>query len=516
MRILRLAVAVLLPLALWGGHLQASGFENTGLGTTARGMAGAFRAVADDWSAAYYNPAGYAFIIDNQLGGSVALINFRNEITPNFVEVDDFGNSYGWGIVNGQKVYNFHRILNNPSAGLVVRLPFWGETVFGLSAFQPFDQSLRWRLYDPEASGMRAYNEDAVGSRKIPGHHYLVDLDVVAIQLTASREFKPEKLSVGIGLQLLRGDLWFSDLTFRTNPRLTAPDITDKPGVFRRPWEKVPEFHDSQGRGWSFGIRAGVMWKLNEKIDLAATAYLPFDITIKGDSYFTFIMPKPDYAVVLPNTADFLFVSGYGDFVNLTSEFETKLKLPSSLGVGVAYKATEKLTVALDAEYTLWSEYDGLEFSFTDFANLPGRIDSALVDGEWQRYTRLFEPEFFQSNLANPVDWENTVKVALGFRYQVHPKLTLLAGGGLDQSPARNSTELTPQFMDLGTKKSVNAGGILHIDQWDVGLITSYYNYPEINLEGLTDVDNSDTFDNFPGEYKASTYESVLSLGYRF
>jgi hypothetical protein len=70
--------------------------------------------------------------------------------------------------------------------------------------------------------------------------------------------------------------------------------------------------------------------------------------------------------------------------------------------------------------------------------------------------------------------------------------------------------------MDLGTKKSFNGGGVLHINQWDIGLVTSYFSYPDINLVGLTDVNDDGLYDNFPGEYKASTYETVLSLGYRF
>jgi hypothetical protein len=127
-----------------------------------------------------------------------------------------------------------------------------------------------------------------------------------------------------------------------------------------------------------------------------------------------------------------------------------------------------------------------------------------------------FESEFFTSDLTNPVVWENAGKVALGLRYELNPALTLLAGGSADQSPARNSAEFTPQFVDLGTKKSYNAGGIFHINQWDVGVIASYFTYPDIDLVGLTNLDDDNMFDNFPGAYKARTYETVLSLGYRF
>jgi long-chain fatty acid transport protein len=494
MRISRVAVAVLLPFALLGSHVHASGFENSGLGTTARGMGGAFRAIADDWSATYYNPAGLAFIVDNQIGGGLGLIHYRNEITPGYTATDEFGNEYGWGIVNGQTRYNSHRILNNPSAGLVFRLPVAGETVFGLSAYQPFDQSLRWRLFDLGGAQMLAYNSDTTITSKIPGQDHLIDLDVVAFQASAAKTFMEEKLAIGVGLQLLRADLWFTDLAFRNNPRGDANAMVDD-----RPRDRIPEFTDSQGRGWGLGLRGGIQYKLNEKINLAASLYMPFNITIKGTTRYTFVMPRAQYLWkdVEANSADYLFVAG--DVLNQSSDFEVKLKLPPSISCGAAYLVNEKLTVELDAEYTFWSKYDGLEFKFSNFKGTPA-----------------FEQAFFQTDLSNPVDWDNAGKISLGARYLLHPKLTLLAGVSADQSPARNSTEFTPQFMDLGTKKSINGGGVFHFNQWDLGVITSYYSYPDINLVGLTDLNDDGTFDNFPGEYKASTYETVLSFGYRF
>ncbi len=84
MGIRRIAVASVLALALLGSSALAAGFANTGVGLKARAMGGAFRAVADDWSAAMYNPAGYAFLKDNQLGGNAAFMHLRNEMTPNY------------------------------------------------------------------------------------------------------------------------------------------------------------------------------------------------------------------------------------------------------------------------------------------------------------------------------------------------------------------------------------------------------------------------------------------------
>jgi long-chain fatty acid transport protein len=492
MRIARLATLVFTLLAIIPLGLHASGFENTGLGTTARGMGGAFRAVANDWTAAYYNPAGYAYIVDNQLGGALALFNLRNEITPDYAAVDDFGNEYGWGIVNGQTVYNYHRVLNNPSAGFIVRLPVWGETVFGLSAYQPFDQNITWRLYALDGSLLTAYNPDAVNNRLVPSTHYQNDLDVVAFQLTAGHEFIENQLALGVGLQLLRGDLHFRDLNFRDNPREGT--------VADRPRDRIPEFTDNSGMGWGFGLRAGLLYKLNDQLDIGVTGYLPFDITIDGNTDFTFVMPyieplqRGDIAADSPDT---LFANG--QIARFQSDFKAKLRLPASFGGGIAFRPTEKLLVALDAEYTLWSHYDGLAFDYSSFLGV------SSIETEW-----------FTQNLTSPVEWKDAGKVALGLSYDIADQLTLLAGGSADQSPSRDSREITPQFMDLGTKYGFDIGGILHINQWYLGFATSYYDYPDLNVQGLTDPNGDNVFDNFPGEYKAQTYETVLSVGYRF
>lgn len=501
MRLIRLAVGVALLVCLVSTQTMASGFENTGLGTTARGMGGAFRAVANDWTAAYYNPAGYAFLMDNQLGGDVSFFLNRHQITPDYAARDNYGNLYGWGIVNGQDVYNFHRVLNNPAGGFAARVPWWGEMVIGLSVYQPFDYSIAWRMYNPEGSLMRAYNPDA--AEMMLSDHYKNDLDVVAFQLTAGREFIDETLSLGIGLQILRADLWFSDLTFRENPRF-AP-------VNDRPRDRVPEFTKNQGSGWGFGIRGGMLWKFNDKLDIAVSAYLPFAITVDGTTYFDLIMPKyPELLIDEVNLSpeDLLFVKG--ESVVMSSDFEAEIKLPPSLSFGLAYQVTEKLKVALDAEYTLWSTFEGIDFVYTNFSGLPETPDTSTESGY-----RNLEEEFFSANLSNPVEWEDAGKVALGLMYDYNETITFLAGGSADQSPARGG-KLYPQFVDTGDKYGINGGVVFHINRWDVGFVQSYTSYPELSVGGLDDINGDGKFDNFPGNYEASHYETSLSIIYRF
>jgi long-chain fatty acid transport protein len=490
MGIIRFTATVFLLVALLCGALVASGFENTGVGTRARGMGGAFRAIADDWTAAYYNPAGYALIPDNQLGGNAAFLHLRDEVVPNF-EFDTTTTENG--IFNGRTIYNSHGVLSLPSAGFVVRLPLWGETSMGLSAYQPFDQNIRWNLYHP----MRAYNDSAY-FRKLD-EQYVNNLDVVAFQLTAARELTPDKLSAGIGIQLLRGDLVFKNLTLRENPM--SGELSDNPRGH------IAELSNNDGNGWGLGLKGGLLWQKSEKVRIGFTASLPFTITIKGTGYLNFLMP---HELTLVNFSDkypvgsvgYLFVAG--ENVNMMADFETKLKLPPSFGAGISYKASDRLLVALDAEYTLWSRFDGFEFSYTNISGLTGAADSASIR------------DFFTSNLASPVDWKNSLKLAVGGSYDYNKYLTVVGGVSWDQGATKEETFL-PQFMDTGSKLGFSAGAQVHISRWDLGLMTSIIHQAKLDVTGsATDVNGDGTYDNFPGQFKGNDYETTLSFNYRY
>jgi len=119
--------------------------------------------------------------MDNQLGAYYSFMHYRNEIVPSY----KWGGIYETGIYNDRVNYNTHEILSNPAIGFVTRLPIWGETVVGLSAYQPFDYNITWDMFFP----LQAYN-DSVG---LPGDQFRNNLDVVAFQVTAAREFSEEK-----------------------------------------------------------------------------------------------------------------------------------------------------------------------------------------------------------------------------------------------------------------------------------------------------------------------------------
>ncbi len=478
----------------------AGGFENNNVGLKATAMGGAFRALADDWTAAYYNPAAYALIPDNQFGGNAAFVHYRNELIPNYKR-SSATDAYETGFFNDQPIYNPHEILSNPSGGLVLRAPVAGETVFGFSIYQPFDYNLTWTLFRP----LTAYTNGL----SLPADQYRTNLDVVAFQLSAGREFQEEQLYLGLGLELLRADLIFTEIIFRDNP-MPAP-FDD------RPYEVIPEWAKNDGSGWGFGVRGGLLWKPAKRINVGLTAHLPFDITISGDSSnLNFYLPQVADTVALRaagytiGTIGFLY--GSGARINALAEFETKLQLPPSAGIGVAFDVTEKLTVALDAQYMLWSQFAGFNFEYSNFSQISRLVDtSLLIDGADTTYTR----DWVTQNTSHPVDWKNAGRVMMGAQYQVSSLFTLHAGGFLDQSPARNATQFTPNFVDTGDKSGLSGGFMFHINEWDFGIASSYTSYPDLKITAL-DSDGDGLDDSFPGLYKAGYYETVLSFIYRF
>jgi long-chain fatty acid transport protein len=494
MGIVKIAVGALLGLALLSPGVAASGFENSAVGTTAQGMGGAFRAIADDWTASYYNPAGLAFQKDNQFGGYATFTQLRDELNPKFRYVSIVGADtlyYETGVLNDRQIYNFHKIFYTPGSGVVTRLPVGKqEMVFGFSMYQPFDYNITWGLYQPPT----AYNDSSTG--RYPSEQFKNDIDVVAFQLTAAKAFSGDKLALGVGLQLLRADLIYNDVLFRDNP------MSDTLAV--RPWEHVPEFTSVDGNGWGFGIRAGLMYKYNRGT-LALTAAMPFDITIKGKAKLNYLMPKNttgarSYVVGSP---EYLFTTGSA--VGLNSDFETKLNLPMSAAIAGSYRATEKLTLALDAEVMMWSNFDGLTFTYSNFSELP-------IGGSSEDIAA-----FFKANTVRPANWKAAGKVALGARYELSPKLTLLAGGSLDQSADRNNESIGPQLVDTGDKLGLNVGGILHpTPRFNCALVFSYAHYPSISTNTLNDLNGDGIVDSFAGDYKAKTIETALSFDYRF
>jgi len=71
-----------------------------------------------------------------------------------------------------------------------------------------------------------------------------------------------------------------------------------------------------------------------------------------------------------------------------------------------------------------------------------------------------------------------------------------------------------PQFVDTGTKLGINGGLQLHLQTWDLGLGGSIILNPDLTVDRTYESDGS--LQGFPGQYKATTFQTVLSVAHRF
>jgi len=500
MGVLRLILCLCLLLVISFSNAFGSGFTFDGLGVKARGMGGAFRAVADDWSAAYYNPAGYNLILDNMLAFNVAAFHNRYWITPDV----KWAGIYETGFYNDQEIPNDHEILNVPQGGILARLPiFGGETVMGFSIMQLFDQNQMWEMYQ---------NIPAHANTVIPSDQFGINLDAVAFQFTAARGFMEDKLSVGIGLSLIRGDLIYNDVVLRNNP-MPAP-ISD------RPHDKIPEWYKTTGNGWGYGYRLGVLYEPMDKMKIGLTYAGKSSIDITGTSEFKFYMGENMYTtsyITNQQFEEYVFVSGQK--LSYESDFETTLDLPASIGGGISYQVTDRLLLALDAEMVFWSQFEGFEFAFTNYSAAQTE-ESYRDEGYLTASTYSNIQDLVKTDMSAPIAWEDAPKVMVGAQYKALSFMDVRAGFAADRTSIKwdNSGGVTqiPQFYDLGTKYTYSFGFGFEVDSWSLELATSYTTQPDMFVDRRVDQDDDGLMDNITADYRAENYQTVFGISYRF
>ncbi|MET4106493.1 outer membrane protein transport protein [Hymenobacter sp. UYP22] len=116
-----------------------------------------------------------------------------------------------------------------------------------------------------------------------------------------------------------------------------------------------------------------------------------------------------------------------------TDAFTTRVKLPSTLAVGLADQMTKKLLVTFDFALTGWSSYDSLNFKFKDTSIQPVR--------QGRRY-------------------EDAMSFRVGGEYTASDNLLLRAGVSYDETPIRDEF-ISPELPDgnrLGGSLGVSLG----------------------------------------------------------
>ena len=208
------------------------------------------------------------------------------------------------------------------------------------------------------------------------------------------------------------------------------------------------------GGGSGYGFNAGVFVKSPDKKLSAGLSYRSSLLFNAPNGSATFSVPD-NLAEYFPNTT-----------------FSAKIKLPSTTTLGLGYKLSEKITLALDINFVGWAVYDTLAFDFA--------IETDKLKDQ-----------------HSPREYKNVFVFRLGGQYEIKPNFTLRAGAYFDMTPVQNGY-ITPETPDAN--KMCFTGGLSYILKDRVGIDLSFL-YVEGFKREAVNYEN-----NFGGIFKARAF----------
>jgi len=451
-----------------GSAVKGGGFALPGIGSKALSMGGAFRGLADDWSASFWNPAGLAYLPNSEFSINFYTLNFRPEFTPK-IHLGQGEYLYSIGYEDAT-LYPEDKAFFLPSFSGFYKFTQIEGFSGGIAFFVPYKLESRWDLYEPPMG----YDNEI----SYPKFDHQTDIIIWDIHPTFAKDFMEGKLSLGAGLSIQRAD-------FGLRRVVLAP--TD----FPRPYEYFPVDWDLETDGWGMGFNAGILYKASPKLQFGFSYRSPIDMDLDG---------RLDMEMYFPKVVSHSWLDGrIRRYSN--GNFESTLSLPGDLGIGIAYHPLERLTLTFDVSSSNWSRLDYLDVEdlFLDFPIIDDTLSYDLHPDESKL---LFE-------------WDDITKFSVGGEYLLGENLSIRGGYFFEESTIPNST-FTLLIPDVGDKNCFNVGLSYQLNSFEFSYNYELVAHKKREISGIIDQNQDGLFDNLPGEYKMALHSSCFSLIYRF
>ena len=308
----------------------ASSPNPVGSGARAVGMGGAFIGVADDATAASWNPAGLIQLERPEMS-VVGEYFYRKEefSSDDRPEIKNTGTVDGSDLNYLSATYPFHFYKN-----IVVSMNYQ-------------------KLYDFKRDFSHRLDFSSVGLDLVQKRSFDQDGYLGAFGIACAVEITP-KLSFGVTFNIWPGDLiwdngWDEKFTERGVGTLAGNPVTIDTKV-------TDKYSDFTG----FNANIGLLWDISKHFTFGAVVKTPF--TAKADHTFNFIQ-----------------VQTFGPPLNTTITSQQKvtenvdIDIPLSYGFGLAYRASDTLTFDLDVYRTDWSDFTITDSQGNKFSPIDGR-----------------------------------------------------------------------------------------------------------------------------------------------
>lgn len=283
----------------------ANGLNLNSLGSRAQALGGAFVALADDFSAIYWNPAGMGFFKTMKVGGYGTLIMPKGQYSLSVP-------------ILGQVVNAETQSKSYPGGMAAFYYPITENFVAGLGVFTPSGLGSSWNGADLAFLNL-PYTTVYDWSSKIgmitiaPGLAYRIN-DMISIGAT-----------LNINYAMFDVNQW-------AKTAIVPPGVTFNLGQYAE-----------DDNGWGIGGTFGILVKPMDKLSLGLTFKTPTTVTLNGTA----------------SISNFPLLGLPGE-----SEVSRKLTWPMVIQGGVAFKPMDRLTIVADLQWTKWSTIDEIRSDY--------------------------------------------------------------------------------------------------------------------------------------------------------
>ena len=331
--------------------LSSFGFSNglnlNGLGARMVAMGGAFVGLADDFSAALWNPAGLAQLNATTFGlsGDVIMPKGTYQFDLLGIDAETESKMYPAGIVGF-----FTPVGDNIVAGISVHTPS------GLgAAWNGADLALLSGI-SPLLGGTGNPNmiwESFIGQVAISPAVAVKISDIFSIGAAINNNYGIFKIERPAGATLIdhpQYGLMFVDLG----------QYTEK------------------STGWGFGATIGVLAKPIKEVSIGVSFRTPSTVKFDGDA----------------SIENLAALGAPGE-----STFTREVISPMWLGIGVAFHPAENITITADGHYTNWGKLDTVETEYSDLIWQGFLADEADLELMWEdKWQFRFGVEYWVSD----------------------------------------------------------------------------------------------------------------------
>lgn len=502
---------------LFATSLFAAGVSITGIGARATSLGGSYRAISDDWSGMYWNPAGITQINGWHVGIATELL------WPVATYKPALWNDSTFSVTRQTDTQNETQIFFAPCGGVVHKLS--DKLTVGLGGWAPFALGGKWDLLDTGN-----YNS------KIPKYDYVNDLKTADIHPTVAFKLN-DMISIGAGIGLVYANIMILQPLFIQNPyfgiesgglnvlTITGSRLQDSletVGGLHSNFNHLVAESELAASGFGYSANLGVMVKINDQLQIGISGRYYGDVKLNGTVdatmyYATNAQAQQHLDTLWSDTTSALnpidlleaackngeikeyernaildaYSGGTSDIYTNAKAIAT-LPLPADVGIGISYKAINEndrhLILSSDFQYT--------------FCSIWKVIDVDINDGE----------DAFQ--LVQ--NWKNSFRVSLGIEYKINPVWTLRSAYFHEKNAGITET-LTPTIPDINPRNSVNLGFQYTIKP-TIALHCGYEGifFREQSFDNWVYNAENNGYDNMAGTYNFHVNNFMLGLDFNF